>query len=123
MLIPLFSGVMPIRSGCVPVFSRNCHSLSAAAHTALSRTDINTKDVINRMKSVLIAFTVIGFSGIGLCDDHPVQIDESQQSENIVIARSGCCSYHDGVCGCDEASGMMRCCDGTLSPSCTCEDY
>jgi hypothetical protein len=31
----------------------------------------------------------------------------------------GCCSHHLGVCGCD-ASGRVRCCDGTLSPSCIC---
>jgi hypothetical protein len=31
---------------------------------------------------------------------------------------SGCCSWHGGVCGC--SSGRSRCCDGTLSPSCTC---
>jgi len=31
---------------------------------------------------------------------------------NISFARSGCCSYHDGVCGCS-------CCDGTpLSDTC-----
>ena len=35
-----------------------------------------------------------------------------------LIARSGCCSHHGGVCGC--ASGRVKCCDGTLSPSCTC---
>lgn len=34
------------------------------------------------------------------------------------IARSGCCSYHGGVCGCD--NGRAKCCDGTLSPSCGC---
>jgi hypothetical protein len=34
------------------------------------------------------------------------------------IGRSGCCSHHDGVCGC--AGGRQQCCDGTLSPSCIC---
>lgn len=33
--------------------------------------------------------------------------------------RSGCCSWHDGVCGCD-SFGRVICCDGTISPSCTC---
>lgn len=33
--------------------------------------------------------------------------------------RSGCCSYHGGVCGC--SGGRARCCDGTLSPSCGCD--
>ena len=33
--------------------------------------------------------------------------------------RSGCCSWHGGVCGC--SSGRALCCDGTLSPSCGCD--
>jgi hypothetical protein len=34
-------------------------------------------------------------------------------------ARQGCCSWHGGVCGC---SGVrVVCCDGRLSPSCTCQ--
>jgi hypothetical protein len=35
-----------------------------------------------------------------------------------LLAQSGCCSYHGGVCGC--SNGRQLCCDGTLSPSCTC---
>ena len=34
-------------------------------------------------------------------------------------ARSGCCSWHGGVCGCS-SSGRAACCDGSLSPSCGC---
>jgi len=30
----------------------------------------------------------------------------------------GCCSHHGGVCGC--SNGRDQCCDGSLSPSCTC---
>ncbi len=37
---------------------------------------------------------------------------------NTSLAKSGCCSWHDGVCGC--SGGRQLCCDGTLSPSCTC---
>lgn len=33
-------------------------------------------------------------------------------------ARRGCCSWHGGVCGCQ--NGRTVCCDGTYSPSCTC---
>lgn len=32
--------------------------------------------------------------------------------------QSGCCSHHNGVCGC--SGGRKKCCDGTLSPSCQC---
>jgi len=42
---------------------------------------------------------------------------------NDTLARSGCCSHHGGVCGCNNTTGMIRCCDGTDSPSCTCEGY
>lgn len=34
--------------------------------------------------------------------------------------RQGCCSWHGGVCGCNKGRGKLICCDGTLSPSCTC---
>lgn len=34
--------------------------------------------------------------------------------------RRGCCSHHQGVCGCNGQTGMQRCCDGTDSPSCRC---
>jgi len=33
-------------------------------------------------------------------------------------AKSGCCSWHGGVCGCRD--GRALCCDGALSPSCGC---
>lgn len=33
--------------------------------------------------------------------------------------RSGCCSWHGGVCGC--RNGRALCCDGKLSPSCGCD--
>lgn len=36
----------------------------------------------------------------------------------LVSAKRGCCSWHGGVCGC--SGGRQLCCDGTLSPSCTC---
>jgi len=39
-------------------------------------------------------------------------------SSKVVFAGRGCCSWHDGVCGC--SNGRQLCCDGTLSPSCTC---
>jgi len=35
-----------------------------------------------------------------------------------IEAQRGCCSHHDGVCGC--SGGRQLCCDDTLSPSCTC---
>lgn len=34
--------------------------------------------------------------------------------------QSGCCSDHNGVCGCNSNTGMQTCCDGTDSPRCRC---
>jgi hypothetical protein len=34
-------------------------------------------------------------------------------------ARQGCCSWQGGVCGC--YGYRVQCCDGRLSPSCTCQ--
>lgn len=36
----------------------------------------------------------------------------------VALAKSGCCSWHQGVCGC--SGGRQVCCDGSYSPSCTC---
>lgn len=37
-----------------------------------------------------------------------------------IYAKSGCCSWHGGVAGCDTSVGRQVCNDGTYSPSCTC---
>ena len=42
--------------------------------------------------------------------------DECQLDDKA--ERRGCCSHHDGVCGC--SGGRAQCCDGSLSPSCGC---
>lgn len=38
---------------------------------------------------------------------------------DLIEQQRGCCSWHGGVCGCS-SGGRVRCCDGTLSPSCRC---
>lgn len=35
-----------------------------------------------------------------------------------LLAKRGCCSWHKGVCGCQ--NNRVVCCDGTYSPTCTC---
>jgi hypothetical protein len=37
----------------------------------------------------------------------------------IEAERSGCCSHHNGVCGCEK--GRAVCCDGQFSPTCGCD--
>jgi len=39
---------------------------------------------------------------------------------SIGFASQGCCSTHGGVVGC--ASGKLQCNDGTLSPTCSCQE-
>lgn len=50
-----------------------------------------------------------------------IQKEECQQvlaNDKEQVAQRGCCSWHQGVCGCQ--SGRVVCCDGSYSPSCTC---
>ncbi|MFA5182510.1 MAG: Ada metal-binding domain-containing protein [Syntrophales bacterium] len=58
----------------------------------------------------------------------PVTSRSEVTDEQITIAkvkglndpqRRGCCSWHGGVCGCE--NGRAVCCDNTLSPSCGCD--
>jgi hypothetical protein len=46
-----------------------------------------------------------------------VVLSSSADAAHPVEAR-GCCSHHHGVCGCSAHQTM--CCDGELSPTCTC---
>ena len=48
----------------------------------------------------------------------PVLKQEIAPDSKEEIARSGCCSWHRGVCDC--YLGRVVCCDGTFSPSCLC---
>lgn len=41
-------------------------------------------------------------------------------AEAGIVMGQGCCSWHGGECGCK--GGRDVCCDGTLSPSCTCHN-
>lgn len=61
------------------------------------------------MKKFLImsTFLVLALSFFGV-----------QKFNNLEIAQRGCCSHHSGVCGC--RGGVVRCCDGTPSPTCRC---
>lgn len=75
--------------------------------------------------SVLLALLFIPVPSIG---DTTTQQADNQQTickqliaqgaDEKTIAKRGCCSWHKGVCGC--SGGRVTCCDGTMSPSCTC---
>ena len=42
----------------------------------------------------------------------------AQPNDKTEVDKRGCCSWHGGVCGCE--NGRTKCCDGTLSPTCGC---
>ncbi len=80
---------------------------------------------MKRITSGLLLFVSLSFS-------QEISLDKSvltsKEECNIILAsgdkeaisRSGCCSWHKGVCDCG-ANGRVICCDGTYSPSCTCK--
>lgn len=60
-------------------------------------------------------------------DGRPLEVKAPQASlcvpdqarEGELLAGQGCCSHHRGQCGCE--GGRVVCCDGSYSPSCSCE--
>ena len=107
------------------------------------------KNLINFTSALVLVIALVGFGFASdlsqemnnnksnvITKNSPYQKSVSVSPDNIQVfdkfkfkndafdlARRGCCSHHGGVCGCDEASGMIKCCDGTLSPTCTCSGY
>lgn len=81
------------------------------------------------MKSLLaIALAALFALPVFAADQQPIQQDTTPkitqpapQEDCDPLARRGCCSHHNGVCGC--SGGRTTCCDGTTSPSCTCYGY
>ena len=53
-------------------------------------------------------------------DGHPLVAEScgAATTGDDTLAQQGCCSWHGGVCGC--SGTRTACCDGTLSPSCSC---
>ena len=55
---------------------------------------------------------------IASADQTQTENYSSSQKKVDQTARQGCCSHHNGVCGC--SNGRAACCDGSYSPSCGC---
>jgi hypothetical protein len=53
----------------------------------------------------------------GIAQAVPVVVHKSQRIA-VEVEKRGCCSHHNGVCGCED--DRAKCCDGTLSPNCGC---
>lgn len=60
-----------------------------------------------------------GKTGKDSAEIQTVACTEPQPLDDLLLAGRGCCSHHRGQCGCE--GGRVVCCDGSLSPSCTCE--
>lgn len=65
----------------------------------------------------LIAFGTIPFFKINNISEN---LNAASAMCKIEENRSGCCSRHGGVCGCNKKAHLLKCCDGTLSASCGC---
>jgi hypothetical protein len=80
------------------------------------------------LAGIVYAVSVIGFNSVSHADDFKnsesaisiqnLKLEIATSNTEQKVARSGCCSWHGGVCDC--ISGRVVCCDGTFSPSCTC---
>ncbi len=68
------------------------------------------------MKLLILLFSFLWFSQympFDACNMKPIG-----SFSFLTVEERGCCSWHQGVCGC--SNGRTVCCDGTLSPSCNC---
>lgn len=75
------------------------------------------------MKGLIYIITIpLIFASLSFAEINRETSAENQcPAEQISIdlfAGQGCCSHHGGQCGC--SGGRVKCCDGTLSPSCGC---
>lgn len=77
------------------------------------------------MRKVLLSIVLtLSFVTLAALLENPLSAQvltssKTTQSQDIfILAGGGCCSHHSGVCGCE--NGRTVCCDGSLSPSCTC---
>jgi len=68
------------------------------------------------MKGLFVVASVVILLGTAGFFTRPERT--TMPSSTSIVERRGCCSWHGGVCGC--SLGRVSCCDGTLSPSCTC---
>jgi hypothetical protein len=68
----------------------------------------------NLIFAILIMLTFSAFAEEASCK----QLQSNSNITSEQLAQRGCCSWHDGVCGC--SGGVVQCCDGSSSPSCRC---
>lgn len=70
------------------------------------------------IKYLALVLITVSTLNSAFAKESTVQCKLNASIESQEVARRGCCSHHGGVCGC--GGYRLRCCDGTLSPSCEC---
>ena len=75
------------------------------------------------MKILIILLSLVAFNVHAEQEIIPPSAEQcealkEQGLSGVQLAKSGCCSWHQGVCGCQ--NGRVVCCDQSFSPSCTC---
>lgn len=65
--------------------------------------------------SLTTIFSVLGYMYYSSSNSYA-----NPTNSETTVEQRGCCSHHQGVCGCE--NGRTVCCDGTLSPSCSCDE-
>lgn len=74
---------------------------------------------MSKMFGVLVLLGVLaGCAGDG-SDVSRCDALKASGATKMELAQQGCCSWHGGVCGC--SYGSVQCCDGSASPSCSCD--
>lgn len=61
----------------------------------------------------------LNLNSSALLQNENIPLTSQIDSKNSKEERRGCCSWHQGVCGC--SNGRAVCCDGSYSPSCGCD--
>jgi hypothetical protein len=93
--------------------SRSCKTFVTVAAPAISFFLLLSRHV---GRTTFIGSSHKVSSGAPLVQTVDLSLPSSLSSDNPM--GRGCCSWHGGECGCQD--GRDKCCDGTLSPTCTC---
>lgn len=69
---------------------------------------------VEEMKKIILGLVLL----TGLSVNATETLNGRCTINQTLASHQGSCSHHQGVCGC--GGYRLRCCDGTLSPSCPC---
>src|SRR5262249_60063545 len=72
----------------------------------------------------VLGLGLVSLAGRSSSGEQPLAAKECEEtgattSDRITLAQSGCCSHHQGVCGCG-GDGRTLCFGGSVRPNCHC---